>query len=158
MLLLEQLSLVDTTDATAASSTPLADTQGTGEQRGVQEGNEALTLNGRWQMIVTTEGAWPSRLQYAPALELIEIEPDAACFRLESRLGPLATIFTGACEWKQAGRLTYMVDEMQVKLGGINFKVPASYPENELLVFAAADQIAVARTRSGGMMLLCRPL
>lgn len=63
------------------------------------------------QMIVTTEGAWPSRLQYVPVLEFLEIEPDEAHFKIESKLGPLTTSFLGNCKWMNTRRLSYMVGQ-----------------------------------------------
>ncbi|KXZ45604.1 hypothetical protein GPECTOR_53g97 [Gonium pectorale] len=117
-------------------------------------------FSGQWQMLVATGGGWPyGRLQYVPIIELLEVSEDGQRFRLESKAGPLYTSAVGNVTWvRPPNRLQYHVTDFRVELLGASLGVPAPAPDNELLVFASAPGIALARSAAGGMTLMGQPV
>lgn len=57
---------------------------------------------------------------------------------------------------KASDLLYYLLYQTFTDAGISGLLVAGFAQENELMVFAVADELAVARTRSGGLMLLCR--
>lgn len=114
-------------------------------------------LQGRWQMVVTTAGAWGPRLQYTPALEYFEVLPDLQHFRLDTKMGPMFMCFMGDLEWKAADYLHYRVTDVKVEAFGGSVHLPAPLSDNRLRAFALGNDTALVRSSSGGLLLMARP-
>ena len=76
---------------------------------GEQAPSARPALSDKWQMLITTGGSWPARLQHIPVPEFFEVCPDGKHFRLETKMGPLFTSFYGDLEWLDTDYLHYHV-------------------------------------------------
>lgn len=76
---------------------------------GEQAPSARPALSDKWQMLITTGGAWPARVQHIPVPEFFEVCPDGKHFRLETKMGPLFTSFYGDLEWLDTDYLHYHV-------------------------------------------------
>ena len=71
-------------------------------------------------------------------------------------LGPLTTHFLGSCKWLDSTTFEYSISTLRLDLGGRSVSVGLGpfKLENQLSFFLATPELACARSKLGGTMLL----
>lgn len=72
-----------------------------------------------------------------------------------TELGPFTTHFLGSCRWLREGAFAYSINKIRIDFGGRSLTIPMPVKlENELDFFLVTDELACARSKLGGTMLL----
>jgi hypothetical protein len=73
-----------------------------------------------------------------------------------TELGPLTTHFLGTCGWLDDTTFEYSISTVRLDLGGrsLSFGLGPFKLENQLSFFLATPELACARSKLGGTMLL----
>jgi hypothetical protein len=131
-----------------------------------------------WQPIFASSGGFP-RLLYIPVPEYFDMHkaiPDATAISYSSassidissaspyapgfiniitELGPFTTHFLGSCRWLREDAFSYSINRIKIDFGGRSLTLPMPVKlENELDFFLVTDELACARSKLGGTMLL----
>lgn len=72
-----------------------------------------------------------------------------------TELGPFTTHFLGTCKWLRDDAFSYAIKKIRIDFAGRSFSFPMFFElENELEFFLVTDDLACARSKLGGTMLL----
>lgn len=72
-----------------------------------------------------------------------------------TELGPFTTHFLGSCRWLRHNAFSYSINKIRIDFGGRSLTLPMPVKlENELDFFMVTDELACARSKLGGTMLL----
>lgn len=73
-----------------------------------------------------------------------------------TELGPFTTHFLGSCRWLTGCDFQYAIDTVRIDFGGRTLKVPLGpfKLQNVLTFFLVTRELAAARSKLGGTMLL----
>eukprot|EP00878_Enallax_costatus_P030786 GHUV01033576.1.p1 GENE.GHUV01033576.1~~GHUV01033576.1.p1 ORF type:complete len:122 (+),score=33.36 GHUV01033576.1:294-659(+) len=72
-----------------------------------------------------------------------------------TELGPFTTHFLGTCKWLRDDAFSYSINKIRIDFDGRSFTIPMFFKlDNELDLFLVTDDLACARSKLGGTMLL----
>lgn len=82
--------------------------------------------------------------------------PAAGSVNIITELGPLTTHFIGSCAWVDNCTFQYSINSIRLDVGGrsFTFGMGPFKLENELSFFLTTPELACARSKLGGTMLL----
>lgn len=82
--------------------------------------------------------------------------PVAGSLNIITQLGPLTTNFLGSCAWLDDTSFQYSINSIRLDVGGLSFTFGMGpfKLENELSFFLTTPELACARSKLGGTMLL----